>query len=455
MRKRQGSGVRGPGPGAARAALAALVAALGCGAWLGAETVRMTADEAAERAVSVSHAAAAAQARAAAAGETANSADAAALPALSLGASLAQRSSVPEFAAPLNGPQQPAVVIAPDITTTYGAGLRLQQALYAGGAITAQRQAARHDATAAAAARSATVAELRLAARLAYWDAVRTAASVEVAVAQEERARRLLDDTQALFDAGMAVRADVLAARERIASARVQLVAARAQSANATAQLASLLDVDAQDTLELADSLAGSLPAAPADARSLEDAALAQRPALAAAAEQGEAARARRTAAGGLALPSLGALGQFDVARPNARYFPQEDAWKRSWSVGLQASWTVFDGGKARADVAAAGFAERAALQDREELARRIRLEVANDRRNLESAVAAVEAADAARAAAGEREKEAEERHAAGLAPMVDILDAQAQLAAADQQQVNARAASWAAAAVLARAVGR
>jgi outer membrane protein TolC len=100
-------------------------------------------------------------------------------------------------------------------------------------------------------------------------------------------------------------------------------------------------------------------------------------------------------------------------------------------------------------------FSERAALQDREELTRRILVEVQNDRRNLESALAAVLAADAARAAGIEREKEAQERHAAGLVSMVDVLDAQAQLASAEQQQVNARAASWIAASLLARATGQ
>ena len=435
------------------AAVAAVVVALAGVA--GAGTIKLTANGAAERAVKVSHVAAAADARVAAAEQTANSADAASLPSFALGAWLAQRSSVPEFAAPLNGPLQPLVVIAPDITTTYGTSLRLQQALYTGGAITGQREATRHDAAASAAGRSATVADLRLNARLSYWEAVRTAASVELARAQEDRAARLLEDTRALFDAGMAVRADVLAAQERTATAHLQLVVAQAQSGNALAQLASLLELDPQDTPELSDSLAGALPTVPQSPGELQDHALAGRPELAASAEQIAAIRSRRTVAGGQALPSVGAVAELDYARPNVRYFPQEDQWKQSWSVGVQATWTLFDGGKARADVAAARFGERAALQDRQELSRRIRLEVENDRRNLESALAAVVAADAARAAALEREKEAEERHAAGLAPMVDILDAQTQLASAEQQHVNARAGSWAAAAILERAVGR
>jgi outer membrane protein len=154
-------------------------------------------------------------------------------------------------------------------------------------------------------------------------------------------------------------------------------------------------------------------------------------------------------------LPSVGAVAQLDYSLPNLRYFPQQDQWNETWSVGFLASWTLFDGGKARADTATVQFSERAALQDRDELTRRILVEVQNDRRNLESALAAVVAADAAHAAGVERERDAQERHAAGLVPMVDILDAQSELASAEQQRVNARAVSWIAASLLARATGQ
>jgi outer membrane protein len=420
-----------------------------------AETITLDARAVAARAVEVSHVAAAAAARLSATQETVKAADAAGLPTLSLSASVLQRSSVPEFAAPINGPLQPPVVLYPDITTTYGTSLQLQQALYSGGAITGQREAARHDAQASAADNALAVAELRLSAQLAYWEAVRTAASVGVARSQEERARRLLDDTQALFDAGMAVNADVLAAKERIASAQVQRIVVQTQADNSLAQLRSLLQIGPSDRVELADSLAGPLPSVPGTAEELQRQALAARPELAASAAQIAALRSRETVAGAPVRPSVGAVAQLDYALPNIRYFPQEAQWNDSWSVGLWASWTLFDGGKARADTATVQFTERAATQNRDELTRHILLEVENDRRTLESALAAVLAADAARAAGIGREKEAQERHAAGLAPMVDILDAQAQLAGAEQQQVNARAASWMAAAVLARAVGQ
>lgn len=435
------------------AAAAALLVAAAAPA--GAETLRLTAETAAARAVAVSPVAAAAGERLTAAQEAVRAADAAALPQVTASAALARRSSVPEFQLPFAAPGQPALVLVPDITTTYGTGVQVAEPLYAGGAIAARRLASRHDGEASAAARSQTAADLRLAAREAYWDAVRAAAAIDVTAAQEQRAQRLLSDTSALLDAGMAVKADVLAAQERLASARVGRITAEAAAANALAQLRSLLQLDPDVTVELADSLAGALPDAPPPLEVLRRRALADRPELAVAAAQIAAASAREQLARAPARPDLAALAQWDYSRPNQRYFPQQDEWKESWSVGVAASWTLFDGGKSRADTAASQAGQRAAAQERDELARRIALEVETGRRNLESALAAVSAADDARAAARERETAARERHAAGLAAMVEILDAEAQLAAAEQQQINVRAAAWLADAALARAVGR
>jgi outer membrane protein TolC len=422
-------------------------------AW--AETVRLDAPAAAARIVEVSHLAAAADARRDAVGETVKAADAAALPSLVAAATVARRSSVPEFTLPFALPGQPRLLLFPDLTSTYATSVRVQQAIYSGGAISGQREATRHDADAAGAARSQTVADLRLTAQLAYWVVVRASATADVARAQQDRAKRLLDDTQALLAAGMAVRADVLAARERVANATLQVITADAAVQNARAQLRSLLHFDVATHLELADSLAGPLPRPPAPAEELEASALTMRPELAASSAQLAALRSRERLAHAEARPTVGAVAEWDYSRPNQRYFPQTDQWKASWSVGLVASWTLFDGGKARADSAASGFTQRAASEDRRELERRITVEVANDRRNLESALAAVTAADTARAAALEREKDARERHAAGIAPMVEILDAEAELADAERQQVNARASSWVAEAMLAWAVGR
>lgn len=453
-----GTPARREGAGDARrgsrtgALLVALAASLPVGA--PAAPLRLDAAAAAARAVEVSPLALAARESVAAAAATVAAADAARWPTVATSATIARRSSVPEFALPIAIPGQPAPVLSPDITAVYGTALQLQQVLLAGGGVDAQRRAARLDADTARAGATRTLAELRFAAQAMYWDAVRARTSLELARAQERRARRLLEDTGALLDAGMAVRAEVLAAEERLATARLGLVRAESAAAAALSHLASLLDLDRRD-FELADSLAGPLPASPGDLAPLATEALANRPEIAAARAARAALAAREAAASAPTRPSLAAVAQWDLARPNQRYFPVTDDWNDSWSVGLSASWKLFDGGKARADRAASRARQRAAAAELAELERRVRLEVEDAARELETALAAAAAADAAAAAATARHAAARERHAAGLAAMAEILDAEAQLAAAEQQQAAARAGAWVARAALERAVGR
>lgn len=421
----------------------------------GAETVKLTAAGAAARAVEASFPVAAETARGRATKDAVDAADAALLPTVAVTAAVAQRSSVPAFLLPFALPGQAPIVLVPDIDTTYGSSLRLQETLYGGGAIEGQRVAARYDVDASDAARAEAVADVRFAAQLSYWQAVAAQASVEAAQSQEERTRLLLEDTGNLLDAGMAVQADVLAAKEREASAHVASIRARTASANLVDQLRSLLHLADGTEVELAEALDGPLPPAPEPASALESAALAHRPELTSAAARIAALRAREAVAKAPARPSVGFAAEWDYARPNARYFPPLDEWKASWSVGVLASWTLFDAGRTRAEVAASRATQEAAAREQDELVRGIRVEVRTKRRDLESALATVEAADAARAAARERERSARERHAAGLAIMAEVLDAETQLAAAEQQEVDARSSCWIAAAALARTVAQ
>jgi ABC-2 type transport system ATP-binding protein len=129
------------------------------------------------------------------------------------------------------------------------------------------------------------------------------------------------------------------------------------------------------------------------------------------------------------ARPAVGVTAQWDLANPNGRYFPPEAIWQESWSVGVAASWTLFDGGRARFEAAVAAASLRALAAERAELERGILLEVSTARTALESALAAAAAADAAHAAALAREQATRERHEAGLVSIVDVLDADAGLA--------------------------
>jgi outer membrane protein len=146
---------------------------------------------------------------------------------------------------------------------------------------------------------------------------------------------------------------------------------------------------------------------------------------------------------------------RWDVARPNERFLPLEDAWNTSWSVGVVAGWRVFDGNRTGAEVAALDF-ERAALEaDLGELERLIALDVHTARRDLEAAIAADAAATASVTAATAREADSRDRYVAGMATVSEVLDAQTELAEAELARARARSGAWVADAALRRAVGR
>ena len=420
-----------------------------------AETLRLDADTAARLALEASARVTAANARRAGAESAVAAADAARLPTVTTAALLSQRSAVPEFSAPLDGPGAPPRVIFPNIETAYDANLALTQPLYAGGAIGAGRAAARHDLEAAVRARDLTTSELRYAARAGYWQAAAAEAALHAAEAQEVRAGRLHEDAQALRTAGMAVDADLLGAAARAAAARVDVVQAAADRDDALAALRSLLGLDPGTTLELGDAGATALPPPPAPLSALVRQALEDRPDLRLADARIASLAARERAVDAGRRPTVGLQALWDLSRPNQRYLPLADAWNDSWSVGLTAAWTVFDGDRVRSSTAAVRAGREAAAADRDELARRARLAVESARLRLQAAFDAVPAADAARAAAESREQASRERYAAGLAPIQEILDAQADLADAELARIRSRATAWIAAATLDRAVGR
>ena len=122
-----------------------------------------------------------------------------------------------------------------------------------------------------------------------------------------------------------------------------------------------------------------------------------RRPELRAADERTRAAEKRKGAAQGALLPQVSLLASALTARPNDRFLPRTDAWNSSWSVGVSASWSIFDGGRSWADAAQRAAQARAAELGEEDLARRVRQEVTARRLDLASAVRAQAVADSRR----------------------------------------------------------
>jgi outer membrane protein len=432
-----------------------LTAALAIAAAAHGQSLRVDADTAARMAVDASSLVVAADARLAASESGVAAADAMRWPIVGSFAAVNQRSAVPELSVPIGGPGTPPQTIFPNIETTYLAELAVTQPLYAGGAIEAGRRAARHQLDATTSARRRTVLDLRYAARSAYWLAVAADAGLDSAQAEQRRALRLLDDANALHDAGMAVTADVLAAEARAAAAKVEVIRAETEVGDTRARLRSLLAVPAGTRIELVDIETSAVPPPPPSEGALQSEAIAARPELAELDARVAALKARAQSIDAGRKPTVAVGGAWDLARPNPRFLPLEDAWNNSWSVGVTAGWTLFNAGRTRSSAAAVRSEGEALLADRGEAERQVRLEVETARLTLVAALDAVVAADASLAAARARETAASERYQAGLAQIWEMLDAQAELANAERVRIRSGATAWIAAAALDRSVGR
>jgi len=228
-----------------------------------AETLTLDADSAVRMAIEASTLTLAAEERVEASQSSVKAADASRLPVLSVNATAAYQSAVPEFAAPIDGPGQPPTVIFPNIQTTYSADLSVSQPIFTGGAISANREAAQLDQSATTWSQRLTAIELSNRARLLYWSAVAAAAGVDVAKAQLNRTQRLLGDARALREAGMAVNAEVFAAEARFSAAEVDLIRTRNEEEQSLARLRSLLGIDDGSELSLGDAGTNQIPPSP------------------------------------------------------------------------------------------------------------------------------------------------------------------------------------------------
>ncbi len=419
------------------------------------EILYLDAEVAARMAVEASTLTVAAADRVEATQSNIKAADAARLPVLTANARYTRHSAVPEFGVPTDDPNEPVYILFPNIQNHYRADLSVSQPIYTGGAISASREAARKDESAATWSETLTALDLAYSARMSYWSAVAAASGVDVAEAQIKRSQRLLDDSRALREAGMAVNADVFAAEARYAAAEVDLIRTRNEEAQALARLRSLLGVGAATEIALDDTRAENVPPTPRPLTDLERDALDNRPELKVVDAHIEGLGARARSANAARRPTVAATGQYLLARPNQRFLPPVDEGNDSWMVSVGASWQFFDGSRTKAQVATV-HAEQSALQhDRAELERQILLDVATARLELNSALEAVASTDASVAAAQAWEEASSERYAAGIAMLSELLDAQTDLAAAQMAQVRSRASAWLADAALRRAVGR
>jgi outer membrane protein TolC len=118
-------------------------------------------------------------------------------------------------------------------------------------------------------------------------------------------------------------------------------------------------------------------------------------------------------------------------------------------------SWSLWDGGRRKAEQAEAAAATRALTARGADFDRQLAFEVEQRRLGLDSAFAAIAATGEGVRAALEAWRVVGERFAAGVATSTDVLDAQTALLQAELDRTRAIAGARLALARLERAIGR
>ena len=375
---------------------------------------------------------------------------AAKLPVLAAQAGYTRTNHVDEFFIVTLGAQRG--VLYPDVPNNYRSRLDLQWPIYTAGRADALERAARAEVNAVGADLDAARADLKLEITRAYWALVTARETEQVVARSLESLDTHLRDLRARLGQGLIPPNEVLTAEAHRSRERVLSIESANARAVAESDLRRLIGAsDRGQILNLAPVVlergqpAQETRSDPGDARP-ERRALDQRL---------TAARERVAAVAASGRPQLFAAGGYDYARPNPRIFPRADVWEHSWDASINVSWTLWDGGRRRAEQAEAAAVATAVEARITEFDRQVDFDVEARRLELESARAAIVAAEDGIRSAAEARRVVGERYNAGVVTSTDVLDAEIALLQAELDRTRAMANARLAEARLERALGR
>lgn len=447
-----------------RASLIALLCLGAAASPLGAQPAveRLTVAEAVARAFETSHRLAETQARREGAEATVRIRQSASRPTLSASAAYTRTNHVDEFGFPrADGTIRVFYPDVPDNVITRVSG---QWPIYTAGRFDALERAAAAEVSAVGADIEIARADLRFEVHRAYWAVATSLEAVRVLEESVARADAQVNDARQRLEVGLVPPSDVLTFEAQRSREELQLIEAVNQRESALVDLRRLVGANADARIELADTLdappaftsvTGTVPVTPGVSATLVTEALASRPERKALTFRIQGAEARQAAAAAGNKPTVALGAGVDLSNPNPKIFPREEVWQSSWDLGVNFSWTLFDGGRTRAELAEARAATRAAEERLQELDQIVSADVRQRVLDLRSSLASVRAAGDGLRAATEARRVVGERFAVGVATTTDVLIAQDQLLSAELARARALANVRLAEARLHRALGR
>lgn len=343
-------------------------------------------------------------------------------------------------------------------TLRYGPGLQMNYLVinFGGGRAAAVEQAIQ---TVYAANQTFNLAiqDALLAVETAYFTCISAQAGVEAAQANVTDAKKALEAAQARNTAGMATALDVLQAQAACDQSLYQQAAARGQLQVARGALALTAGLPAYTPLLLAPPTA-ELPTSLAtnNVRIMIDEAIASRPDIAALQADLAAKQAAIQVAHASSWPNLTVNANLNRTYYDA-FAGTASQGDHDWAygAGFNMSWNIFDGWQTESQIRTAQEQAQAAEARLEQAELGASADVWARFQNYETALQKHAFSVAFYTSAETARKLANEAYSAGLKTVLDLLTADAQLAAARSQQVTARQEVFTALANLSHATGR
>jgi outer membrane protein TolC len=332
---------------------------------------------------------------------------------------------------------------------TFDARVSLSQLLFDFGKNLAATEAARKLAEVAVENVELQRQLISLAVKEAYTNILFAGRLIRVQEQAVQRAELNLRSAKGFFEVGTRPKSDVARAEVDVANARVDLIRARNALRTARVALNTAMAIDVDTPTEIQDNLV--FQAVNLDRRQLRAEALRQRPEYRQATLQVGAAEATERKTFRDFFPDVTGSGSYGGTQLGGNQ-PQLN---ENWSVGLNLSWTLFDGGNLVAKYQQAKANLEAAKQ-------RVKSSELDIIQNVEQAEIAVEeaqeriqAAQALVASAQENFRLAQGRFDAGVGTILELTDAQLALTQAQNTEAQALSDYRIALARLDRAVGR
>lgn len=299
--------------------------------------------------------------------------------------------------------------------------LHLQQVVYSAGAVQAGIRQARHAYIATTHGTQAAQAEVLTNVAVAYFRARQAAENIDVAVASEKSLAAGYDSAKKLHEAGVVTNSDVLRAQVALTSAKSSLIEARNGYEVALAALRTAIGLPLGHTIKLAPDAADAPP------ETLISEPPADRPEIAAATAAVQAADEAKTAAASGRQPTVALFADY-YNQPVGAQFPR---LSNTLMAGVMVKLNVFDGGMTRANIDEANAASIKARHDLAAQQQQVELEQQTAKLNLSSAQAKVETTATQVQSAQESLRSLQIGYNEGIAPLTDVLSAEAALTAA------------------------